>query len=133
MSQSASTLAALSDDLAEAVAQAGRSVVAIHARRRIPSSGVLWRDNVAVTANHTITRDEDVSVTLPEGSTAPATLAGRDQTTDLAVLRMDSATPAAQRAGDDRLQVGRVVLAVGRPGPQITAALGIISAVGGEW
>jgi S1-C subfamily serine protease len=133
MSSSASTLAALSDDLAEAVSHAGRSVVAINARRRIPSSGVLWRDNVIVAANHTITRDEDVSVTLPDGSTVPATLAGRDQATDLAVLRVDSPTPAVRRAGDDRLQVGRVVLAVGRPGPQVTAALGIISAVGGEW
>jgi S1-C subfamily serine protease len=133
MSSSPSTLAALSDDLAEAVAQASQSVVAIHARRRIPSSGVLWRDNIAVAANHTITRDEDVSVTLPDGSTLPATLVGRDHTTDLAVLRVDSAPPAALRAGDDRLQVGRMVLAVGRPGPQVTAAFGIISAVGAEW
>ena len=129
----AGTLAALSNDLADAVARVSRSVIAIHARRRIPSSGVIWRDGVAVTADHTITRDEDISITLPDGSTTAATLAGRDPSTDIAVLRMNSTTAAADPAGDDQLQVGRMVLAVGRPGTQVTASLGIVSAVGGEW
>ena len=127
------TLAGLSNDLAEAVARVSRSVVAIHARRRIPSSGIVWRSGVVVAANHTISRDENISVTLPDGSTAEATLAGRDPATDVAVLRMESATPPAERAADANLQVGRMVLAVGRPGPEVTASLGIVSAVGGEW
>jgi S1-C subfamily serine protease len=108
-------------------------VIAIHARRRIPSSGVLWRQGIVATANHTITRDEDITVSLPDGSTAPATLAGRDPSTDIAVLRVDSRAKAAELARDDQLQVGRLVLAVGRPGAQVTASLGIVSAVGGEW
>jgi S1-C subfamily serine protease len=37
------------------------------------------------------------------------------------------------RADESELQVGRLVLALGRPGPQLTASLGIVSAVGGEW
>jgi S1-C subfamily serine protease len=49
------------------------------------------------------------------------------------VLRTDSTAAAAEAAGDDQLQVGRLVLAVGRPGTQVTASLGIVSAVGGEW
>jgi S1-C subfamily serine protease len=126
-------LAALSNDLADAVARVGQSVVAIHARRRIPSSGVIWRNGIVVTANHTITRDEDISVTLPDGSSTAGVLAGRDPSTDIAVLRMDSTGPAAEPAPDDQLQVGRLVLAVGRPGTQVTASLGIVSAVGGEW
>src|SRR5687767_12223715 len=56
-------LLALSDDLAAAVERAGRSVVAIHARRRIPSSGILWRPGVVVAANHTIRKDDDITVT----------------------------------------------------------------------
>jgi S1-C subfamily serine protease len=127
------TLAGLSNDLADSVAKVSRSVVAIHARRRIPSSGVIWGPGTVVSASHTITRDEDISLTLPDGETGPATLVGRDPATDLAVLRIDSSHPPVDRANGDRLQVGRLVLAVGRPGPEVTASLGIISAIGGEW
>jgi S1-C subfamily serine protease len=127
-------LAALSNDLAGAVEQAGRAVVAIHARRRIPSSGVIWRPGVIVTASHTVARDEDITIALADGSTVPATLAGRDETTDLAVLRAESAAaPPAERAEPGALRVGHLVLAVGRPGPDVTASLGVVSAVGGEW
>lgn len=127
-------LAGLSRDLAATAELVGRSVVAVHARRRIPSSGVVWRPGVVVAASHTISRDEDIGITLASGRTAAATLAGRDPATDVAVLRLeDAAVPAVEKGGDEDLQVGRLVLALGRPGPQLTASLGIVSAVGGEW
>jgi S1-C subfamily serine protease len=129
-----SVLAGLSQDLSSTVELAGRSVVAIHARRRIPSSGVVWRSGVVVTAAHTLTRDEDIGVTLASGRSTSATLAGRDPATDLAVLRLqDAAVPAVEAGSAADLEVGRLVLALGRPGPQLTASLGIVSAVGGEW
>jgi serine protease DegQ len=130
---SAGTLDGLSNDLAGAVARVSQAVVAIHGRRRIPSSGVLWGPGTVVTASHTVTRDEDLSLTLPDGGTAAATLAGRDPSTDIAVLRTEAGVPPVERADDTHLQVGRLVLAVGRPGTAVTASLGIISAVGGEW
>jgi S1-C subfamily serine protease len=127
-------LAGLSRDLAATAETVGRSVVAIHARRRIPASGVVWRPGVVVAASHTVTRDEDIGVTLASGRTATASLAGRDPATDIAVLRVeDAAVPPVEKGADDDLQVGRLVLALGRPGPQLTASLGIVSAVGGEW
>jgi S1-C subfamily serine protease len=127
-------LAALSNDLAAAVDTVGRSVVAIHARRRIPASGVVWQPGVVVAAHHTIQRDDDITVTLHDGGTSAATLAGRDPSTDLAVLRLadGAATPAAA-AATDAPRVGQLALALGRPGTSITASLGIVSAVGGEW
>jgi S1-C subfamily serine protease len=131
-----STLVALSTDLADAVERAGRWTVAIHARRRIPSSGVVWRPGVVVAANHTIRLDEDISVTLPDGNRIAATLAGRDPGTDLAVLRLPDGAPllaAATLAPDDALRVGALVVAIGRPGESVTASLGAISALGGEW
>src|ERR671935_2979800 len=97
--QGAGVLPALSDDLAGAVERAARAIVAVHARRRIPSSGVVWRPGVVVAASHTLSRDEDITVTLPDGRTASATLAGRDDTTDLAALRLDAPSLApAERA-----------------------------------
>jgi S1-C subfamily serine protease len=123
-----------STDLAGAVERAGRAVVAIHARRRIPSSGIHWRTGVIVAANHTVQRDQDIAVTTADGSRVPATLAGRDPTTDLAVLTFDGAKlPTADIAGADALAVGAFALAVGRPGPLLTATFGIVSALGPEW
>ena len=85
----ANELAALSNELAAVVEQGGRAVVAVHARPRFSSSGVFWRPGVVVTAEHTIRREEDITVTLPDGKNAAATLAGSDPGTDLAVLKVD--------------------------------------------
>src|SRR5690349_23949792 len=94
--QAASTLRALSDDLTAAVDQAARSVVAIHARPRIAASGIYWRDDIIVAASHTIRKEQEITITLPNGTRATANLVGRDGGTDLAVLRLD--TPPASSA-----------------------------------
>src|SRR5437868_14408384 len=92
-------LAELSSQLSAAVVQIGEHVVAIQARRRIPSSGVIWRDGVIVSASHTVRRDADVRVTLPSGDDVVAQVAGRDTATDLVVLRAtEMKSPPAPRA-----------------------------------
>ena len=129
-----STLVELSSQLAAAVEKAGNSVVAIHARRRIPSSGIVWRDGVIVSASHTVRRDDEIPVTLPNGDSTVATVAGRDPATDLIALRIKSAKSyVAPRADSSSLRVGSLVLAVGRPGSNVSASFGIISAVGEGW
>ncbi|HEY2026329.1 MAG TPA: hypothetical protein VGG78_04940, partial [Gemmatimonadaceae bacterium] len=70
------TLETLSNDLAGAVERAGRSVVAIHARRRIPSSGVVWRTGLVVAADHTVHKDDDIEIGLDGGRSSRATLVG---------------------------------------------------------
>jgi S1-C subfamily serine protease len=130
---SATVLETLSDDLASAAERVGASVVAIHARRRIPSSGVIWSPGLIVTASHTLQREDDITLTLASGETVPATLAGRDPATDIAILKFDATATPATIDSADSLRVGQLVLALGRPGPAITAALGIVSALGGEW
>jgi S1-C subfamily serine protease len=132
-------LRALSDGLAGAVERASRSIVAIHARPRIPASGVYWREGIVVATSHTIRREQDIAVTFPDGSEARAQLVGRDGGTDLAVLRFDAqpsrdALSIAERSDPDTLRVGRLVLAVGRPGREgVSASLGVVSAVGDRW
>jgi S1-C subfamily serine protease len=130
-------LRSLSNDLATAVERAAESIVAIHARPRIPASGVYWREGVIVANSHTIRKEQDIGITLPNGTRAPAQLVGRDGGTDIAVLRLEHPTKAsvrvADRAGDDALRVGTLVLAVGRPGDDATTSLGVISAVSGKW
>src|SRR3989475_660026 len=127
-------LQSLSTELADAVQSAGRAVVAIHARRRIPASGVHWRPGVVVATNHTISRDENISVTLPDGATAPASLAGRDPSTDLAVLKLAGQSfPTASLRPETPPKVGELVIALGRPGPSLTASWGVVSSVDGPW
>ncbi|MGH9723131.1 MAG: S1C family serine protease [Bryobacteraceae bacterium] len=125
------SLLSLSNQLADAVEKAGASVIAVNARRATPSSGVIWRPGVIATSDHTTERDEEITVTFGDGRSAPATLAGRDATTDLAVLRLaDTSGTVADVAGDAELRAGNIVLAVGR-GP--TASLGVVSSVGGAF
>ncbi|MFL5481394.1 MAG: S1C family serine protease [Gemmatimonadaceae bacterium] len=130
-----SALSELSSQLASAVQTAGNSIVAIHARRRIPSSGIMWRDGVVVSASHTVRSEGDISITLPNGDSAKATIAGRDSATDLIVLRIkgNATVKAAPRGDYSSLRVGTLVLAVGRPGKNVSASFGIVSAVGEGW
>ena len=128
-------LSDLSSDLAAIVDAAGRSVVRVEARRRIPASGIIWSaDGTIVTANHVVQREENITVGLPDGSKVGATLAGRDPATDVAVLRLQSAgLTATPRASTEGLRVGHLVLALGRPGRTVRATLGIVSALGESW
>jgi len=127
-------LIALSNALALAAERAAASIVAVHAEARGSSSGVHWRPGVIVTAEHTLRRDDEIRVTLPDGRIIPATLVGRDPTTDLAVLRAGAdALATAELAPAGPLKVGSLALVVGRTresGP--VAALGVVSLVAGE-
>ncbi len=135
ISESAGSLQALSNDLAAAVERIVGAVVGVNARQRIHSSGVIWRQSVVVTAAHTIKRDEEITIIVADGRNLPATLAGRDSGTDLAVLRFDGAGLNPAEVGDAAsLKVGHLVLAVGRTGERgPSASLGVISALGESW
>lgn len=129
-----SALAELSSQLANAVETVAQSIVAIRARRRIPSSGILWRDDVVVSASHTVQRDADIPLILGSGETVTADVAGRDPATDVVVLRSSGARRGARsRVADAPVRVGSLALAVGRPGSSATASFGIVSAISEGW
>jgi S1-C subfamily serine protease len=131
----AGALLGLSNDLANAVETAGVAIVTVHGRNRAPSSGVHWTSGVIVTADHTLERDDGITVGLPDGRTVQATVAGRDPSTDLAVLNVDVGDlPAASIGNSKDLKVGHMVLAIGRPGEHgLAASWGAISALGSAW
>src|SRR5215471_10436232 len=127
--------ALLTNQLAETAATAGKSVVAVHGRRH-PSSGILWSSDAVVTASHALRRDEDISVVTNPGTNTQARLAGRDPSTDLAVLRLEQPVQgtAALWADTSRLRVGELVLALGRTWRgNIVASSGIVSGLMGPW
>ncbi len=131
----ASGLIEFSQHVADLVDAAAPSVVSVFGRRRSPSSGVVWREGLVVTCDHTLDREDGFEVALPDRSRVPATLAGRDRGSDLAVLRIESkaATPV-RAASPASLRAGNLAVLVGRsPDAGPTASLGIVSAVSGEW
>lgn len=134
MTDTTNPLAALSDALANAVEKAGCSIVTVAARRRLAATGVAWAaDGVIVTADHVIERDDDITITLPDGTEAKATVAGRDPGSDLAVLRITGATLTPIEHGP-AVRPGHLVLALGRAGEGLPmASFGVVSALGGTW
>jgi S1-C subfamily serine protease len=128
-------LVSLSQNLAALVEKVGTSAVRVEARRRLPATGIIWSaDGIVVTAHHVVERDDAINIGLPDGNTVPASLVGRDPTTDIAVLRVQAAGLSAPAwASPDDLRVGHLILALGRPGRSIRASLGIVSAVGARW
>jgi S1-C subfamily serine protease len=133
MTSEVNPLYGFSDSIVQAVAKAGQSTVLVNARHRFPASGIAYGVDLVVTADHVVERDEGISITLADGSSLEASVAGRDPGNDLVVLRSKAAqlTPAERLTQE--VQVGQVVLALGRPSQEgIEASLGIISAVGGR-
>jgi S1-C subfamily serine protease len=131
----AEVLSSLSTALAGVVESIGASVVRVEGRRRQSASGIVWSaDGLVVTANHVVTRDEDVLVGWPDGEAVAASVVGRDPSTDLALLRVEARSltvPNWVESGEVR--VGHLVLALGRPGRGMQATLGVISALGEGW
>ena len=126
----------LSNELAALVAAAAQSVVAVHGGGRRPSSGIIWQPGIVVTAEETIVRDADLALTLPGGNQVPATLAGRDPSTDVAVLRYE-ATPAPKAFATTPfatdLRAGHFAVAIGSAEGEAVATLGIVALAAGAW
>jgi S1-C subfamily serine protease len=134
MSEPENPLIAFSDHAARLVATVAGATVAVHAGGRARSSGIHWRSGVIVTAEEVLDADDDIRVTLPDGRQVAASLAGRDPTTDVAVLRFQpDGLPVAPTADSGALRAGHVVIAVGSHRGAPIASLGIVAHVGGAW
>ncbi|MBW8881052.1 MAG: trypsin-like peptidase domain-containing protein, partial [Asticcacaulis sp.] len=89
-------------------------------------------DGYIVTNNHVIDNADEIIVKLTNDKELKATLVGRDQATDLAVLKVDGSDfPFVRFEMDHKPRVGDWVVAVGNPfNLSNTATAGIVSAYG---
>ena len=120
-----------SNGLTAAVEKGGASTLVVDARKRYPASGIAYAADLVLTADHVVTRDDDLKVLLPDGKSLAATVAGRDPGSDLALLRLaEKALTPAKTSSD--VKVGQLVLALGRPNSAgMQASWGIVTAIAG--
>lgn len=126
-------LTQLSDAISGAIAAADRSIVRIDGARRSPATGIAYEKDLVVTAAHVLRSRDGVTITRNDGETFPASIAGGDSGSDLAVLRVEGAALQAIAWTDRETRTGDVAIVAGRPGRTVRAAIGVVSAVGGEW
>src|ERR1700732_1877179 len=136
--QSAGVWSGLSKSISETIEGVQDSIVTVHGGGRSTSSGVVWRPGVVVTVRQGLRRSDSLQV-AHRGEPIPATLAGADAGTDLAVLRIESTidagtTKPATTTNGPSVRVGELVLAVGRSSlGDISASAGIVARLGSAW
>lgn len=127
----ANPLTDFSNGLTAAVEKAGASTITVDGRRRYPASGIAYADDLVLTADHVVTREDNINVVLPDGRSLAATIAGRDPGSDLAVLRLAEKALTQARTSQE-LKVGQLVLALGRPSEEgMQASWGIVTSISG--
>jgi S1-C subfamily serine protease len=126
----ASTLSTFSSELADVIARASAFVVSVDGRHRRPGSGIVIGTDLVVTADHVLEREDDLAVRVDERR-LPATIAGRDSASDVAVLRV-AGLGGSEPARGDSPRVGQLVVSISRTASGgVSAGAGIINAVGG--
>jgi len=97
-------------------------------------SGFIIDSNGTILTNYHVVNDaQKISVTVSDGKTYDAKVVGKDQKSDIAVIKIDAgrALPAVTLGDSDRLEVGEWVMAIGNPfGLDHTVTSGIVSAKG---
>ena len=127
----ANALTDFSNGLTAAVEKAGASTVTVDARKRYPASGIAYAEDLVLTADHVVMREENIQIMLSDGKSLAATIAGRDPGSDLAVLRLAEKALSPAKTSDD-VKIGQLVLALGRPGSEgMQASWGIVTSING--
>lgn len=126
------TLAALSNELADLSAKNASSIVQVLGARR-PASGVIHGEDTIVTNARALGREDGLRVRVNDADPIDADLVGWDPATGLAVLRTRAKlTIATPSVAQSEPRVGQIVLALGRSWSHaLTASAGIVAIVGG--
>jgi len=97
------------------------------------SGFIIDRNGTILTNYHVVDGAQKISVTLSDGKSYDAKVLGKDEKTDIAVIKIDAGQdlPAVTLGDSDRLDVGEWVMAIGNPfGLDHTVTSGIVSAKG---
>jgi S1-C subfamily serine protease len=129
----ADLLAQFSNALAARAEAAKNAVAAIRVGRERHITGMVWRSDLVVASEQSLPRKDDFELVAAGGSMVTAKIAGRDPSTNIAVLRL--AEPmAAPAVAASEAHTGAIALAIGADGAGgASARLGIVNLTGPEW
>ena len=133
MNDQADLLAQFSNALATRAELAKNAVVAIRLAHGRHMTGMVWRSGIIVASEQSLPRNDDFELVAAGGSVVAASIAGRDPSTNIAILRLAEqiASPSIA-AGEAR--TGAIALAIGAEGTGgVSARLGLVNLAGGEW
>jgi S1-C subfamily serine protease len=125
-------LASFSSALAGIVAKTAPAIVSVHSHRT-RASGFVWKPGLVVTADEALAEEGEVSIKLADGTSRPASIVGRDHTTDIALLRFDAANIAPAKLSPGMPPLGSLAAVVAAERGTPSAALGVVSLAGGRW
>jgi S1-C subfamily serine protease len=127
-----SVLASFSSAVSGIVAKTAPTIVSVHSHRS-RATGFVWKPGLVVTADEALAEEGEVSILLANGNEQAATIAGRDHTTDVALLRVDTGAIAPVKLSSQVPALGSLAVVVAAERGAPTAALGVTSLVGGAW
>ena len=126
-------LAQFSNALATRAEAAESAVVAIRLAHERHITGMLWHSGIVVASEQSLPRKDEFELVAPGGAVLSAKIAGRDPSTNIAILRPDApiASPSIV-AGAAR--TGAIALTIGADGTGgASARLGLVNLAGPEW
>jgi S1-C subfamily serine protease len=133
MTDQADLLVQFSNALATRAEAANNAVVAIRLAHGRHLTGMVWRSDIVVASEQSLPRKDDFELVAAGGSVVAAKIAGRDPSTNIAVLRL-AAPIASPSIVAGEAKTGAVALAIGADGSgSASARLGIVNLAGAEW
>lgn len=133
MTDQADLLVQFSNALAARAEAASHAIVAIRLAHERHITGMVWRSGIVVASEQALPRKDEFELVAPGGSIVAAKIAGRDPSTNIAVLR--PAEPIASPSiAVSEARTGAVALAIGADGTGgASARLGLVNLAGPEW
>src|SRR3982075_136197 len=133
MTDQADPLAQFSNALATRAELAKNAVVAIRLAHERHITGMVWQPGIVVASEQSLPRKDDFDLVAAGGSVLTARIAGRDPSTNIAILRLAEQVAAPSIAAGEA-HTGAVVLAIGADGTGgASARLGLVNLAGAEW
>ena len=126
-------LVQFSDALAARVEFTKPTAVALRLAHERYVSGIVWRPEAIVASEQSLPRRDEFEVVIAGGAVTTAKVAGRDSSTNIAVLRVQEPL-ASSSITTSEARAGAVVIAIGADGTGgASARLGVVNIAGPEW
>src|SRR5260370_279447 len=133
MTDQADLLTQFSNALAARAEASKKAVVAVRLAHERHNTGMVWRSGIVVVSEQSLPRKDDFEIVAAGGSVLTAKIAGRDPSTNIAILR-PAESIASPSISVGEAPTGAMALAIGADGiGGVSARLGVVNLAGAEW